>query len=304
MARISTYGASQAALTNLMRAQNTLFDAQAALTTGKKATDLKGVGHQAETLLAARSALARSEAYEEAGVRVEARLEAQNIALERLAGAATDLRQTVTSTDGTFIMDQVNDAFYQAYNALTAQHAGSFVFGGTRADVNPMTVNSLAGLQTLPTAADAFQNNDRRPQVQLDQNIQVDVGMLADTVGTELMQSFKRIADFNAGVNGPISQPMTDVQEAFIRTELPLIITAMENLNATVGQNGSDQGRVETMLKSHSDRQVFLSEMLGDLEDVDMAVAATNFQQAQTAIEVSARTFSSLSQVSLLPFLR
>ena len=35
-----------------------------------------------------------------------------------------------------------------------------------------------------------------------------------------------------------------------------------------------------------------------------MAEAATRFQQAQTAVQVSAMTFSSLNQVSLLNFLR
>jgi len=35
-----------------------------------------------------------------------------------------------------------------------------------------------------------------------------------------------------------------------------------------------------------------------------MAEAATRPTQAQTAVDVSARTFASLSQVSLLPFLR
>ena len=68
MARISTFAASQTALMDLMKAQRSVFDTQKELITGKKATDLKGVGQEAETLSATRAALARSQAYEQAGV--------------------------------------------------------------------------------------------------------------------------------------------------------------------------------------------------------------------------------------------
>jgi flagellar hook-associated protein 3 FlgL len=71
-----------------------------------------------------------------------------------------------------------------------------------------------------------------------------------------------------------------------------------------IGENGAAQSTVETLTTSHADRQLFLKQMLSDLEDVDMAEAATRFQAAQTALDVSAKTFSSLSQVSLLQYLR
>lgn len=302
MPRISTFGASQSALMDLMRAQRNIFDAQKQLTTGKKATDLKGVGHQAETLSATRSAIMRAKVYEEAGIRAASRLEAQDVALTRMTDAAGEVRLAVTSMDGDFLMQKLNDAFYQVKTALETKHAGAFIFGGTQSDQNPVTVNSLNDLVALPAAADAFQNNQRRPEVQLDQNISVQVGMLADDVGGEIMASFKRIADQNALT--PFSNPLSAAQQTFLQTEIQLIITAVDNLNGKQGVNGSGQANVETLTNSHKDRQIFLERMLGDLEDVDMAKAATSFQQAQTAVDVAARTFSSLSQVSLLPFLR
>jgi flagellar hook-associated protein 3 FlgL len=104
MTRISTFGASQSALLDLMRAQQSLFQAQQELSTGKKGADLKGVGYQAETIAASRGALSRSKAFEEAAVRSGIRLEAQNVALERLSGSVGDLRSAMTSKDGTFVM--------------------------------------------------------------------------------------------------------------------------------------------------------------------------------------------------------
>ena len=304
MTRVSTFAANQNALMDLMKAQKAMFDAQKQLTTGKVATDLKGVGHQAETLSATRAALQRADAYEEAAVRTEARLESQDIAMGQMAEAITDLRLAVTSKDGDYTMLQVKEAFYKVANALNTQHAGSFVFGGTRTDTAPVTTNDLYDLVAMGTASEAFVNNDRRPQVQLDQNLTIETGMLASDVGGEVFDSFKRIADFDAGVNGPFDRPLSAAQETFLNGEIQNVITALDNIYVKIGENGATQANVETIKNSQGDRQIFLQQMLSDLEDVDMAEAATRFQAAQTAIDVSAKTFSSLSQVSLLNFLR
>lgn len=304
MTRISTFAANQSALADLMKAQRSVFESQKQLITGKRATDLKGVGHEAETLQATRAAQARSVSYEQAGVRAAARLEAQDTALENLTDAANDLRTAVTTKDGNYVMHEVREAFYKVSNALNTKHAGSYIFGGTRTDVLPVNAQNLDDLLPMGAASDAFQHNDRRPTVQMDTHITVEVGLLANEVGGELMDSFKRIVDFENGVNGPFEQPMTSAQETFILGEVASIITAMDNIFTKVGEAGATAAHVDTLIASHEDRQTFLDRFIGEMEDVDMADAATRFQQAQTALDVSAKTFSSLSQVSLLPFLR
>ncbi|MHA6289060.1 flagellin [Maricaulis sp. CAU 1757] len=304
MTRISTSAANQSALMDLMRAQRDLFDAQQQLTTGKKAQGLKGIGYKAETISATRAAFERSKSYEEAAIRTVSRLEAQDLALERVSSATADLRAALTSKQGDFVMHQVREAFGNVTAGLNTSHAGSYIFAGTRSDAVPVTVTTLDQLIPLGSAADAFANNDRKPQVQLDQNLTLEVGMLAEDVGGEVMAAFKRIADYDAGVNGPFATPMTAAQEAFITAEIQSIVTTLDNVNARVAENGAKLSQVENIEKGHADRQSFLERLLGEMEDVDMAEAATRFQQAQTALDVSAKTFSTLSQVSLLPFLR
>ena len=57
--RISTQAASQAALSDLMRAQREAYDARQQLASGKKAPDLKGYANSAETIIAAKAAQKR-----------------------------------------------------------------------------------------------------------------------------------------------------------------------------------------------------------------------------------------------------
>ena len=304
MTRISTYAANQSALMDLMKAQKNMFDAQKQLTTGKLATDLKGVGYQAESLSASKAALERAKSYEEASKRTEARLESQDIALERMSDAVSSLRTAVTSKEGDYVMHQVREAFYDITASLNARHAGVYLFGGTRSDVAPVNIDNLSDLVAAASSADVFENNDRSPVVQLDQGYSLEVGMLASDVGGEVMAAFKRIADFDAGANGPFASPMTAAQDAFLTGEIQNVISALDNLLVKVGENGAKQTQVENLKNSHMDRQDFLTIMISDMEDADMAEAANRFQQAQTAVDVSAMTFSTLNEVSLLPYLR
>jgi flagellar hook-associated protein 3 FlgL len=304
MTRISTYAANQSALMDLMKAQKQMFEAQQQLTTGKMVSDLKGVGYQAEMLSAARAAETQAKSYEEAATRTEARLEAQDTALEHVADAVSDLRLAVTTKEGDYIMQQTREAFYEVVNALNTKHAGVYVFSGTRSDVPAVNVSDMSDLIPMGSANEAFDNNQRKPQVQLDQNYSVEVGMLADDVGGEVMASFKRIAEFDAGPNGPFTSPVTAAQDAFLQTEIQNVISALDNLHMKVGENGTKQAHVENLKTNHVERQDFITMMISDIEDADMAEAATRFQQAQTAVQVSAATFSSLNQVSLLNFLR
>jgi len=304
MTRISTYAANQSALLDLMRSQRNMFDLQKQLVSGKKATDLKGVGHEAETLTATRAAIARSKTYQDAAVRASARLEAQDAALTALQEAAGNLRTAVTTKDGNYLMHEVRTAFNEVINALNTTHVGAYVFGGTRADVKPINIASLDDLLALGSADEAFENNDRRPSMQLDLNISVDVGLLASEVGSELLASFKALVDYENSANGPFTQPMSEPQETFVIAELQNIIAATDNIVTKQGEMGAFAAQSETLQTSHLDRQGFLERFLSDMEDADMAEAAARFEMAQTALQVSASTYSQLSSVSLLQYLR
>ncbi|QNL18111.1 hypothetical protein HXX25_01410 [Hyphobacterium sp. CCMP332] len=304
MTRIATAAAAQTALMDLMKAQRSVFESQQQLTTGKLYPDLKGAGHRAESISAAYGARDRAESYKFSAERVQGRMDMTAVALEKLTESATDLRVAMTTIDGTYIMDQVREAFDKARNALSTQYAGGYVFGGTRTDTDPVTANTLADLVAAPTAGDIFANSSRRPVAKLDDQLTLEVGVLADEVGTDIMAAFKRLAEFDAGPNGPLNGPLTDAQQTYLQGEIANVMTAFDRISDFVGQNGAQQSRVESMVKSQDQKADYLTSLIGDLEDADMAAAATRFQQAQTAVDVSARTFSVLSQVSLLPFLR
>lgn len=302
--RVSTQAASQSALMDLMRAQRELYESGQQISTGLKAPDLKGYGNQAETILFARGALTRSDNFVEASKRLANRLEVQDLALNEMSDAVQDLRLALTTNDGTFLMSEVQAAFSRFSGALNTQFNGSFIFGGTRTDAVPFTANTIADVQGAADIADLFQNSGTAQTGRIEENTTVETGFLADDLASDLMAIFARIADFDAGPNGPFDGTVTEAQQAFLSTEIGNIISAFETVSTALGHNGSMQSRLETAQRSNAQRSDHLKTMVAGLEEADMAEAATRLTQAQAAVQVSALVFSDMSQVSLLPFLR
>ena len=289
---------------DLMRAQREAYDARDQLASGKKAPDLKGYANTAETIISARAAQQRSESFATSNSRIMNRLEIQDLAYQELSEAATDLRTALTTNDGSFMMDKVQEVFDQASAALNMRFNGSYVFGGVRTDALPFTADTIADLQAAaPDVSAMFDNAARRQTTMIEETITIDINSTASEVGTDLMASIERIADFNAGPDGPFDGQITENQQAFLETELANIIAAFDTINVAMAENGSRQKQVENATTGHEKRSDYLTIMVAGIEDADMAEAATRFQQAQTAVQVSAQTFSTLSQISLLNYL-
>ncbi|KPP81660.1 MAG: flagellar hook-associated protein FlgL [Oceanicaulis sp. HLUCCA04] len=302
--RISTQAASQSALMDLMRAQRELYESGQQVSTGLKAPDLKGYGNEAETILFARGALARSDNFVDASKRLASRLEVQDLALTEMSDAVQELRMALTTNDGTFLMADIEAAFGRFSSALNTQFNGSYIFGGTRTDAEPFTGKSISDVQGAADIADLFQNAENAQTGRVEENTTVETGFLASELGTELMEIFERIADFDAGPDGPFDGTVTEAQQDYLSGEIANVINVFEDISVALGANGSLQSRLETAQLSNAQRSDYLTEMIAGLEEADMAEAATRLAQAQSAVQVSALVFSDLSQVSLLPFLR
>ncbi len=301
--RISTAAAAESALLNLMRAQRDQVEAGQQVSSGKLGQDLKAYGFRAETITATRAAQSRAESYAASLTRLEGRLEVQDLAFAELSDVATELRTTLTTTDGTFLMNDVQQLFERARQVLNTRSAnGGYIFGGTRTDQPPFTAGSLADLAGPAAAADFFENSSRTPTARVSDATVIETGFLADDVGQSLMEAFERIAEFDA--LEPFGGQVSPTQQAFLQTEVGNVIAAFDRINERQAENGVRQAEIERAVRAFEIEADFFQTVLADLEEVDIAEAATRFQQAQTAVQVAAQTFSNLTSVSLLPFLR
>ena len=307
MTRVSSFGHTQTLISELLRNQSQLFQDQQQVNTGKVASDYKGLAGQTATLLGAKTLQTRIDQYKSAGQQIKGVLDIYDNSVGVLDSVTTDLQQTLqqglANEEVYGFGESLSQSLNSAITALNTQVSGKYIFGGTRTDVAPVGIQSVSDLQALAAGSDAFQNNQQKPIVQVDDGVGLQYGMLASDVAGPLMDVLKAIADFNAGPNGPIDGQLTAVQKTFIQTQLNNLDSARQTiLNAQV-ENGVRQNRLDSVLTQHDTTSNVVTGVISDIEDVDMASAVTKLNGDQTALQASYKVMAQLSQLSLLNFL-
>ncbi len=307
MNRVATGNSYSSVLNDLMRSQVRQADANAQVSSGKVAADLKGYARQAETLLATRSIQTKVDGYLAQGKTLTSKLESQDLALTQTADAAAGARQAVAEAlatgRGDSLMSELSSWFSSASDSLNAKFGGRYLFAGGQVDTQPVTAGAMADLTTQPTVASFFKNDNLTPTNQLDESTTIQSGFLADQLGGGLFDSFRQVQAF-VDANGDFTGQLSVAQQTFLQGMLGGFETARASLTDATARNGLTQNRVDKTMDTQDARKSMLEGMVGGITDVDMAEAISRLQQAQTTVQATAQVFQMLSQSSLLNLLQ
>ncbi|WP_303717621.1 flagellin [Brevundimonas naejangsanensis] len=315
MTRVSTYGNYQSALLDLMSAQSRAEMAQKKVNTHKNATDLVGFGRGSETVSALKSSQTRIQTFIDTNKAVAARLETQDLAMDRVADAATAARQALADAIAAGRMDalmgSLESLFMEAQDGLNMKHQGKYLFSGGAVDRAPVDLPDIPGqpgatmmakLAALPDENAAFRNDQLKQSSWLDENVSMNTGFLADAMGAELFAIFRDIQ--LAHEAAPLEGQMTDAQKAFLTTQMGRFEAAAKGVVELQAANGGMQNRVDRLLESQEARKISVDTILAGKTDANMAEAVVELEMAQIALQASAQVISQLRQVSLLDYLR
>lgn len=317
MTRISSAGQTQLLLDTLLRNQERQAKLQRQVATLKVSSDYKGLARDAVTLLGARALEARTEQFLTGNSVLDRRLETYNMSLQRLADIAQSLRQdlisAVETNSAVGLMVKVETGFRDAAAMLNTRIDSQYIFAGSRTDKAPVNIATPAELLALAQTADAFDNNTVKAQARISDNTVKEYGILADDIGTQLLDSFRRIMQFNAGTlpsgagayapAGAYQNPLTKNQQDFLISELATIQAAFDTLNQEVASNGVNLQLVDQTQERHRDDLLFTRTLINQIENVDPATAVTELNESQLVLEASMQVLASLTRLSLLDFL-
>jgi len=131
----------------------------------------------------------------------------------------------------------------------------------------------------------------------------LETGFLADELGSEVFEILRDIQTFHTGVNGPLTGKVTEAQKTFLTAQLARLEQAATGVIDKTARTGSLANQVESVTRGHEAQLASLDELVSNRTDADMAVAITDLQLSQVAIQASAQVISQLRQVSLLTYL-
>ncbi|QLQ12947.1 MAG: hypothetical protein HZY74_06080 [Brevundimonas sp.] len=308
MSRVATYGNYQSALMDLMASQTRMAEAQTRIATQKNATDLVGYGRQSETLTAMKGSMARLQGFIDTGEAVSARLTTQDLAMNRVNDAITDLRSVIGNALATesniTLMQESENAFQSIRGGLNSKHNGAYLFGGAHSDQQPMTAASLVDLAAAPATASVFTNDDLKSASRIGEGTMIETGVLAPDLGQDVLDILRDIQVFNDGPQGPLSGKMTTTQRDFLTTQLSRLEAASAGVVNRIALTGTQAQQVETVMDDNRQQLSALEGLMSNKTDADMAKAITDLQLSQVAVQASAQVISQLRDVSLLNFLR
>jgi len=307
--RVATAAQTQYYLTQIQHAGNALDKTQGQIASGRNANTYAGFGDKAQMLTASIAANARNSAYTSATKMAVTQADLQDTQLTALANLAADLRKaisdTVANSDASALMTKAESIFDQAAAILNSRDAnGDYIYSGGKTDVPPLTVNSLADLAALPALTDAFANGADKKSVQVADGVTVSYGVTASDAATGLMQALTDLANFNAGPTGNFGGTVTGPQNAYLSAAIATTATIANDLNNVVAQNGFVFNRLTDAQDQQASMDTLYKGFISDIQDTNMAEAATNLSLNQTQLQAALSVTAQLNQLTLLNFMQ
>jgi flagellar hook-associated protein 3 FlgL len=306
--RISTAAQTAYFLRQIQNAGSALDKTQAQIASGNNASTYAGFGNQTQVLTATISANDRNSAYTDATKFAVTQVDLQDTQLSSLADLAASLKKAVgdavANNDASALMAQAQSIFDQASAILNSKDAnGDYIYGGGKTDVAPVTAGSLSALQAMPAVTNAFANGNLKKSVQVADGVTVSYGITASDVGTQLMQALKDIADFNAGPTGNFSANLSGPQNNFLTGAIAQVTNVATDLNASSAANGFVSNRLTDAQGQQTSMNTLYKSFVSNIQDTDMAKAATQLSLNQTQLQAALQVTSGLHQLSLLNYL-
>lgn len=301
MNRVATIPLQRIMSDAIQRSQASLAATQRQLATGKKASSLAALGTEAVRTLSARSLVTQQTAHADVARRLGTTLALYDSHLSSIETAGSDLLQalkvSVGTGEGAGVRDTIEAAFSAFRSALNATEAGEPMFSGSQPDLpfTPEKLEDLAGLDP----AQAFTNDNVRASARVGNKLDVQFGLTASELGTDLMGAFRTLVEA-----GPISDRPTAAQIDAFKTAIGQIGDALNTVRGVSAGNGRRQAQMETLTTRAEQRNLLLQEVIGQNEDADLGQVAIDLAQQKTTLQASYSVFSQLSGLSLVNYLR
>ncbi len=305
--RVSSFSFGQSLVSEYSRIQGRTVDTQAQIATGKVGNQYADAKDKAGVLAAAKMKSSDVEAFTATTKEVLNKLNLQDLHLQQLSDISARLRSAIgealAAGRAPALMEDVKNLYNEAVSLLNSRVDGKYIYGGSRTDQPPVNATDLAALVAAPTVADIFDNTDLKQTQRIDESETLETGLTASDIATDLMQTFKDIATFDAGVNGPFGMDTTAAQTTFLTAQHVALPDVQEGINTIAAINGTRHEQATIALDRHESMTAYFTKFIGDIEDVDLAEAIARLNQDQVAAEAAGRMIAQVNQLSLLNFL-
>jgi flagellar hook-associated protein 3 FlgL len=280
---------------------------QGQVASGAKAIDLQSYGGVSGIVLSAQSQKANADARASVLSELQSRFGIQSAALAQVADGTSNLaqsiREAISGNDGRGINTELDLSFNSIVSALNETWQGQPLFAGERQNGNPVKITTVQQLQAATGPSDIFDEANRNQTIDLGNGQTITLASKASEMSQGLFDAIKDLKNLMDASGGTIGQPITDAQRDALQNIANRLDTQANNFTNEEGRTGQIQSRLETEQTRLSDRSDLLKKEIGDHRDADLAEVSMQINALTIQYQAAAKTFSNLSQLTLLNFL-
>jgi len=292
---------------DVRRITSELGNLQAQIASGAKANTLQGFGSASSRILSASSMRAATDSRASVINQLEARFGVQASALGQISDAtqalALTIREAISSNDGRGVSTELELAFNSIVGALNETWNGQPMFGGERQGAAPVKITSLDELATTTQPEDMFDEAERHQIVDLGEGAPIKLAAKASELSTDLFNTLRQLKHMLDGAGGTLGSPMTGSYTGVLQNIAADLDFHAKEFVTEEGRTGQLQKRFEEERGRLTAQSDLLTKEIGDQTDADLAEVSIRLNTLLTQYEAAAKTFSELSQLSLLKYL-
>ncbi len=293
---------------DVRRITNQLSDLQAQIASGARARDLQGFGGASSRLLNAQGMVAASDARGSVLGQLQARFGVQGAALGQVSESTRMLQQSIldaiSANDGRGISTELDLSFSSIVSALNETWNGQPLFSGERQNVKTIKFNTLDQLQTLTQPEDMFDESSRPQTIELSAGEPAAISAKASDLSQGLFNTLRALANLIDGNGGTIGQPISNTDRDILQNLAAQLGSEAEKFTTEEGRSGQLATRFEQERIRLTERSNLLVKEIGEEADADIGEITIQLNSLLVQYEAAAKTFSDLSNLSLLNYLR
>lgn len=292
---------------DIRRITQELSTLQAKVASGREAKDLLGFGGASSRLLNAQTMRANADARSSVINQLQARFGVQGAALGQVAQAAgllaQSIREAISANDGRGIATELDLSFASIVSALNESWNGQPLFAGERQGQGPVKISTLAELQAATSPDDLFDEAARHQVLDLGAGEPIVLSAKASELSQGLFDTLADLKDLIDDNGGQIGQPIGAANVASLLAFADALDAESSKFTNEEGRAGQLQKRFDAERVRLQERSNLLLKEIGSQADADIAMVSVQLSALLVQYEAAAKTFSDLSQLSLLKYL-
>lgn len=301
--RVATFAMSSQLLEAALRTQAKTAELQIQQASGLVSGDYGGLGGKAKDVVSLEVSVKRAQSYMDTATSAGSRIEIMYAACGSMVDLLSTMRAQLANVMGSFeetgadLIASASEILSEFASLLNTQYEGRYLFSGSATGVPAVDISESAyPAATSPSVADTsyYQGNGELASARVSSDQAILYGI---TAGDPAFEASLRALNLLANM------PSSPIDNAVLEEAQALILEGLDGVVALQTGLSLDSAAMERQISSQQTYIDYLSTLVSDVRDVDIAAVAAKMSTYETQLQASYSALGRMQKLTILNYL-